>query len=212
MQLHHIIPESEGGPDTISNCIPLCLLCHAEVGSYNPLHPIGRKFSEDELRRHRDVWFEFVENHPERLSTSADSFFRPVKQDKGEPVISGWVEPFYEEATIWTRDRGNETKEVFHARVRNRGSNTLFVETIGFTAGEKRYPGIFSRWSSERKGFEQEVLAGQSAVFMFFGFRDENQAFDPFDGMYLITGTGDIFVNRKDSLERLLRESFRQRC
>ena len=37
IELHHIIPHGEGGPDTFDNCIPLCYIHHAEVGqAYNP--------------------------------------------------------------------------------------------------------------------------------------------------------------------------------
>jgi hypothetical protein len=75
MQTHHIVQEADGGDNTINNCIPLCLDCHGEVVSYNPRHPIGRKFSPEELRQHRDVWFDFVQRHPERLNNSAETFF-----------------------------------------------------------------------------------------------------------------------------------------
>lgn len=84
MQLHHIIPESDGGPDTAENCIPLCLDCHEEVGSYNPKHPIGRKFSPEELRLHRDFWFEVVRLHPERLNNSPGPLFLPAGGEQME--------------------------------------------------------------------------------------------------------------------------------
>jgi 5-methylcytosine-specific restriction endonuclease McrA len=29
--VHHIIPEAQGGPDTLDNAIVLCLRCHGEV-------------------------------------------------------------------------------------------------------------------------------------------------------------------------------------
>lgn len=57
VNVHHIQPRSEGGPDTIENAIVLCLRCHGEVGHYNPGHPIGNKYSASELRRHRDEWW-----------------------------------------------------------------------------------------------------------------------------------------------------------
>jgi HNH endonuclease len=78
MQLHHIMPESVGGPDTAENCIPLCLDCHEEVGSYNPKHPIGRKFSPEELTLHRDLWFEVIRLHPERLNAAPGPLFLQV--------------------------------------------------------------------------------------------------------------------------------------
>ncbi len=62
MELHHIAQRAKGGEDTFENCIPLCLDCHAEVGSYNTEHPKGRKFSPTELRKHRDNWFTRVKS------------------------------------------------------------------------------------------------------------------------------------------------------
>jgi cytochrome c553 len=56
MEVHHIVPQSEGGQDTIENAIALCFDCHAEVGSYNPKHPKGRKFSPRELMKHKEQW------------------------------------------------------------------------------------------------------------------------------------------------------------
>lgn len=57
MELHHIKQAADGGADTVDNCIPLCLDCHAEVASYNPRHPKGRKYTETELKGHRDRVF-----------------------------------------------------------------------------------------------------------------------------------------------------------
>lgn len=60
IELHHIKQQSEGGEDTFENCIPLCFDCHAEVKAYDPRHPKGRKFTETELRAHRDNWYRKV--------------------------------------------------------------------------------------------------------------------------------------------------------
>lgn len=54
IELHHIKQVSDGGDDSIDNCIPLCFDCHAEVKAYNNKHPKGRKFTEKELKGHRD--------------------------------------------------------------------------------------------------------------------------------------------------------------
>lgn len=58
IELHHIVPVAEGGDDSADNCIPLCFDCHAEIGHYNDGHPKGRKFTPDELKAHRDRWYE----------------------------------------------------------------------------------------------------------------------------------------------------------
>jgi hypothetical protein len=61
IETHHIRPVSKGGDDSFENCIPLCFDCHAEVELYNDQHPRGRKFSENELQKHRNIWFSKVE-------------------------------------------------------------------------------------------------------------------------------------------------------
>ena len=61
IELHHIKPKSEGGEDTFDNCIPLCFDCHADAGSYNTHHPKGKKFSEKELKMHREKLYKKME-------------------------------------------------------------------------------------------------------------------------------------------------------
>jgi hypothetical protein len=60
MECHHIVQEAEGGPDTSENCIPVCFDCHADMCSYDFKHPKGTKYTPEELRRHRDRWYEKV--------------------------------------------------------------------------------------------------------------------------------------------------------
>lgn len=64
VNVHHIIQESDGGPNTLDNAIVLCLRCHSEAGHYNSRHPLGAKYSPEELRRHRDQWWEQCANNP----------------------------------------------------------------------------------------------------------------------------------------------------
>ena len=211
MQLHHIVPEADGGDDTAANCIPLCLECHEEVGSYNPSHPIGRKFSAEELRRHRDVWFDSVKAHPERLSCTIDSLFRPNPESvPSTPEVQVKVEPHYHECGVLEKDKSGVLttveREVFAAKVRNQGSRSVYVEVIGFTCGEKRYPGLFSPWSSKDNDEACELSAGRSQVFSFFGVKLEEEDIPKFDGMYVLLGSGQEFVNRNVNLERLLGE------
>jgi HNH endonuclease len=56
--VHHIVQEAHGGSNTLENAICLCLRCHAEAGHYNPTHPLGTKYSPQELRAHRDAWWD----------------------------------------------------------------------------------------------------------------------------------------------------------
>jgi hypothetical protein len=56
VEVHHILPEAQGGTDDLDNAIVLCFDCHADAGHYNPKHPRGTKFSQAELRRARHAW------------------------------------------------------------------------------------------------------------------------------------------------------------
>ena len=61
IEVHHIRLISEGGTNTFENAVPLCFDCHADMRSYDAKHPKGTKYSEAELKRHRDNWYKKVE-------------------------------------------------------------------------------------------------------------------------------------------------------
>lgn len=50
IEIHHIVPQAEGGPDTEDNAAPLCPTCHEIYGA----NPQKRKF----IRETRDFWYE----------------------------------------------------------------------------------------------------------------------------------------------------------
>lgn len=60
IELHHIKQKAYGGDDTLDNCIPVCFDCHADMGKADPKHPKGKRYSEEELKHHRDNWYEKV--------------------------------------------------------------------------------------------------------------------------------------------------------
>ena len=63
IEVHHIQQESDGGPNTFDNAIPLCLDCHTDAGHYNNRHPKGTKLSEQELIIARNTWYELVKTN-----------------------------------------------------------------------------------------------------------------------------------------------------
>jgi len=67
METDHVVPSAEDGADDIENAIPVCFECHAEIHTYNDAHPRGRKFTPDELRKHKTQWLETCREHPEVL-------------------------------------------------------------------------------------------------------------------------------------------------
>jgi hypothetical protein len=59
IETHHTIP----GNDDIENAIPVCFECHAEIKLYDPTHPRGRRFQEDELKIHKKQWLDICQNN-----------------------------------------------------------------------------------------------------------------------------------------------------
>src|SRR5688572_2035658 len=64
IQIHHIVADAGGGAGDYDNGIPVCLDCHAEIESRSNM---GRRFTADELKEHRDRWFAIVRDRPEVL-------------------------------------------------------------------------------------------------------------------------------------------------
>jgi hypothetical protein len=62
--VHHIEQEADGGPNDLDNAVVLCLECHGQVGHYNARHPIGDKYRPSEVKRHRNLWWEWCKDNP----------------------------------------------------------------------------------------------------------------------------------------------------
>jgi len=71
IEVHHIVPEADGGTNDFDNAMPLCFDCHTDAGHYNPRHPRGIKFSSEELKKHRDNWYRIVEQN--KIPTAEDN-------------------------------------------------------------------------------------------------------------------------------------------
>lgn len=60
VQVHHIIPKEQGGSDDIDNGIPLCPNCHDQVHAGGAVGRVVRKYSETELKGHRQFTINLV--------------------------------------------------------------------------------------------------------------------------------------------------------
>ena len=69
VEVHHITPQSEGGPDTLDNAAPLCAGCHHTYGA----NPVYRK----QIRQMRDLWYDICEK---RFSPSGLEFGRQLNE------------------------------------------------------------------------------------------------------------------------------------
>ncbi|NQU77476.1 HNH endonuclease [Candidatus Falkowbacteria bacterium] len=79
METDHIKPSERDGTNDIENAIPLCFECHAEVKCYNPKHPKGRKFTENELKLHKKQWLEICKNKPEIFASVPERDVGPLE-------------------------------------------------------------------------------------------------------------------------------------
>lgn len=64
VEVHHIIPQEEGGPDTLDNAAPLCARCHDIYGD--------NLKKRKQLREMRDYWWEFMADRAKFLTTAED--------------------------------------------------------------------------------------------------------------------------------------------
>lgn len=67
VEVHHIVPEAEGGPDTEENAAPLCPSCHDDFGA----NPVKRKF----IRETRDFWYDICQT---RYASDGDRIDRLI--------------------------------------------------------------------------------------------------------------------------------------
>ena len=159
--IHHINQKSDGGLDDFDNAIPLCLDCHAEMGTTDAHHPIRKAYSPSELKRHRDNWYKRVaENKPVQPDEDAEEFRKKYKDLRDEAnhvltfyanVYTNIVEKPYDEhdkASQALRDTGSSFK-VLAERARgdcpdvpsNEDLMEVFRCFIGLSNGLVVYPG-----------------------------------------------------------------------
>jgi hypothetical protein len=58
LQVHHIVTRATGGSNELDNLIALCLTCHTDV---HTKAPFTRRFTDIELKLHRDALYKLVE-------------------------------------------------------------------------------------------------------------------------------------------------------
>jgi uncharacterized coiled-coil protein SlyX len=58
VDIHHIVPQADGGSDDIDNAAPLCQNCHDILG--------GNPEKQKEIRQMRDWWYEVCDEKYER--------------------------------------------------------------------------------------------------------------------------------------------------
>ncbi|HUV03308.1 MAG TPA: HNH endonuclease [Desulfobacteria bacterium] len=82
LEVHHIIPEGQGGSDDLDNAVLLCSSCHSNYGA----NPEKRTM----IREMRDFWYETVEKMytPASISMITDLYMKvdQIQQDQSMKV------------------------------------------------------------------------------------------------------------------------------
>lgn len=101
IEVHHIIPQHQGGEDTLGNAIALCFDCHADAGHYFAGHPKGSKLSPQELMQHKEEWFSIVKLN--KINTPKENFIDITITNKN---YDGFMRPTFvkEETRYIDRD------------------------------------------------------------------------------------------------------------
>jgi hypothetical protein len=109
VDIHHIFPQAESGPDTDDNAAPLCPNCHRRYGENARMREAIRQF--------RDNWYEWVAtaaiqvqfineqiDHSPRLRTF-DDFERHILDLAGDKSMAAFLQ-LYEQITKQLRVNG----------------------------------------------------------------------------------------------------------
>lgn len=72
VEIHHIVPQGEGGPDDEENAAPLCPTCHETYGD----NPKKRKF----IREARDFWYDICESRYASDKDQLDRIARAIEE------------------------------------------------------------------------------------------------------------------------------------
>jgi hypothetical protein len=143
------------GDDSFENCIPLCFDCHAEVEHYNDQHPRGRKFSENELRQHRDTWFSKVDelNMPTLRPNDSPQVIQTVS-GKGNMVagrdLSIHTERVVRKTVVQTDPGGKHISNLMARKIQELVKEYIDIHTA---AGKDTQQAAQRIWSSLKNEF-----------------------------------------------------------
>lgn len=112
MELDHIDPKENGGPDTIDNAIPVCFECHAETHAYNDNHPRGRKYRPEELKKHKEQWLE--------LCKSSAAFLASVPPRTDVGPLQALIDELEFNLAVATNTQDNQAIPLFETAIFDR--------------------------------------------------------------------------------------------
>ena len=130
IDIHHIMPQADGGGNTEDNAAPLCAGCHRAYGG----DPTKRKM----VREHRDRWYKMLAGEAPGAVVRASPYmsfgnchYSFVRDEFIHPLILrellGWLSDVDETVAAVNLTSGNRSNRFFGECTTYRHDGTLFV-------------------------------------------------------------------------------------
>jgi len=87
VEIHHV--DKNCSNNTEDNLIPLCFDCHGELARYNPKHPKGTHYRENEIKSRREQIYEkFTIKYLRQVEIKISNFVIHLRKDEnGNPIL-----------------------------------------------------------------------------------------------------------------------------
>lgn len=146
VQVHHIVPESQGGSDEEDNAIALCINCHTDV---HTRAPFTRRFTKFELIAHRDTVYRLVNEGILPLQAAETRLQIHYVESSSDATIERGLSPLAVNILL---------------SAASAGGRILFIESMGgaqLQAGNLIENCSFGRRCAEVKSAISELVAGK---------------------------------------------------
>lgn len=141
VEVHHIVPQSEGGANTIDNAAPLCPNCHTSFG--------GNAEKRGEIRAMRDRWYltaqeKWPTENPE--SARLNDLLLDVQRENAEAI---------DELRQELARLAQEAKQAAPGRLGEIANQTIQATRLG--------PSVYANVKCYRCGAQVGLLSGSDA-------------------------------------------------
>lgn len=149
LQVHHIRERSQEGSDDADNLIATCISCHAEVHAETRL---TRRFTETELRKHRDDVYRLVS---EGKLPSADNHDQRI--DELTAIMLGMLSSTPQPGPQQPEPLFDEAADVLIAASKGLGQINVVLHDggVGIVAGTRQFGGEPREQAALRRAIEQ---------------------------------------------------------